>query len=87
MSNIWEDDLNEENPPKEYKDLRDVIDFSGFDYRLYRTGEQNILQPQLIMLGYYNIEWLPGEADSFGPLTRLCKAKDPSGETVWFMYG
>lgn len=85
--NLWKADVNEENPPTEYKPLEDLLDFEGFDYRLYRTSEVNILQPQLVLKGYTDIRWLPGETDSFGPLTRVCKAKDPSGEIVWFIYG
>lgn len=87
VPNIWEDNLNEPDPPREYMDLEKILDFEGFDFRLYRTSEVNILQPQLVLKGYTNIEWLPGETDSFGPLTRVCKAKNLDGETVWFIYG
>lgn len=87
LRNLWEDNLNEPDPPREYKPLEDILDFENFDFRLYRSGEQNVLQPQLIVMGYRDIQWLDGERDSFGPLTRICKAKDPSGNIVWFVYG
>lgn len=79
--------MNEPEPAIEYKHLEDVLDFEGFDFNRYRYGEEFILEPQLLKLGYYQIHWLPGETDSFGPLTRVCKAKNPGGETVWFIYG
>ena len=85
--NIWQDNMNEETPPREYKPLEELISFQGFNYNLYRTSEQNILQPQLVYLGYTDIQWLPGETDSFGPLTRICKARNHFGEIEWFIYG
>lgn len=85
--NIFQDNLNEENPAIEYKNLMDLIEFRDFEFGQYRTHEEIILQPQLKNLGYTDILWLPGETDSFGPLTRVCKAKNPGGEVVWFVYG
>jgi hypothetical protein len=85
--NIWENNMNEENPPTEYIVLEEFIDFNGFDFNQWRTGETYILEPQLEKLGYTDIEWSMGEKDSFGPLTRVCKAKNSSGETMWFIYG
>jgi hypothetical protein len=86
-TNIWEDNMGEQHPPIEYKDLQDVIDFTGFKHDMYRTGEQAILQPQLEALGYTHIKWSMGEEDSFGPLTRVCMARDKNGVVSWFVYG
>ena len=76
-----------EYPTTEYVELESMLNFDGFSYRQYVESEKTILQPQLEALGYSEIEWLPGETDSFGPLTRVCKAKDEEGEIVWFLYG
>lgn len=73
---------------KEYMQLWNVIDSNGFRYGAdYAQQEKELLQPQLEKKGYYNIEWSDGERDSFGPLTRVCKATAPNGEVCWFMYG
>jgi hypothetical protein len=71
-----------------YVQLWSVIDTTGlhFDGR-YLEEERTILQPQLEKLGYYNIVWQEGETDSFSPLTRVCKAVNPAGEIVHFVYG
>ena len=76
-------------PSDEYQNLTDVIDFEGFDFdsRTYLDQEIDILEPRLKVLGYTEIRWLPGETDSFGPLTRVCKAVSPSGKEVTFFYG
>jgi hypothetical protein len=86
--------MNEVNeyPTDRYEDLMDFVSFDGFDFSTskYRRDELELLQPQLEALGYYDIEWLPGETDSWGPLTRVCKAKILKNgviEIVWFMYG
>ena len=53
------------------------LDFTNFSFSStdlknnYRTGEINILQPQLEKLGYKVIRWYDGERDSFGPLSRV----------------
>jgi hypothetical protein len=73
--------------PREYVDLTEVISFSEFSFERYREGERNILTPQLKALGYTEVEFLPGETDSFGPLSRTCRATDSQGYIVWFMYG
>ncbi|MET0785772.1 MAG: hypothetical protein ABWY25_03625 [Paenisporosarcina sp.] len=70
----------------EYIDLYTVIDMVGFDYDDYHDGELNILEPRLKEIGYTDIQWGPGETDSFGPLTRTCQAmKD--GKLYFFVYG
>lgn len=73
----------------DYEDLEDFISFEGFSYAHgeWHRGEAEILQPQLQALGYTEIEWSMGEYDTFGPLTRVCKARGPSGELHWFVYG
>ncbi|MET0786543.1 MAG: hypothetical protein ABWY25_07555 [Paenisporosarcina sp.] len=72
-----------------YPALAGVIDFARFDYdkNTYKDQERTILQPQLETLGYTNITWSDGERDSFGPLSRLCKAKGPDKVWVTFIYG
>lgn len=86
MSNIW--DNVQEEPPTEYKNLAEVIDLGEFKYdETYREQEKNLLQPQLEKAGYTFVEWLDGERDCFGPLTRTCRAFDPYGRPVWFIYG
>jgi hypothetical protein len=67
--------------------LEDLLDFGRFDYDDWRKGEIQILQPQLESMGYSNIQWRPGETDSFGPLTRICRAIWPNRNVVWFIYG
>lgn len=85
--NIFQDNMGEDNPAREYIPLEDLIDFRDFEFRSWRTGEEYVLKPQLVRLGYHDIQFLPGETDSFGPLTRTCKAKNSYGEVVWFVYG
>jgi len=72
---------------KEYIMLTDFIDFSNFDYGEYLRDEKAVLQPQLELRGYTDIIWGSGEADSFGPLTRICRAIDKLGNVCYFMYG
>ncbi len=85
-ANVFEH--SNEDPPKEYIDLYEVISLEGVKYdSYYRMQELEILQPRLEAIGYTDIKWFPGETDSFGPLTRTCRAKNPGGETVWFVYG
>jgi hypothetical protein len=69
--------------------LYEIISFEGFGFykHNYRKQEVEILQPRLEELGYTNVSWHAGESDSFGPLTRICKATDPTGKHVRFMYG
>lgn len=72
-----------------YTDLAAVIDFAGFsfDKNNYREEELKILQPRLKARGYTRIKWMPGESDSFGPLSRLCECMSPDGNMVTFIYG
>jgi hypothetical protein len=87
--NIWDESTNEPPGPV-YIPLMTVIDFEGFEFLShggYIEQEREILQPRLEALGYSNIYWFEGETDSFGPLTRRCRAVDKRGDTVWFVYG
>lgn len=78
----------EENPLRiKYIVLEDLLDFKDFEYTLWWVHEKTILQPQLEDLGYTDVTWTRGETDSFGPLTRLCHARDQDGAQVWFIYG
>lgn len=74
---------------EEYQDLAEVISLDGIDYSAtsYWVQETKILQPRLEALGYTEIRWLPGETDSFGPLSRVCRCFDKDGELHWFVYG
>lgn len=74
----------------EYIDLYELgLDFSFWgDVRAYRQLETEVLTPQLESLGMVGIEWMMGEYDSFGPLTRVVKMRDTiTFETVWGIYG
>jgi hypothetical protein len=70
----------------EYGDLYDVISFEDFNFEEWLNGERNILMPRLKEAGYSDIEFSMGERDSFGPLSRVCKARK-DGTTHWFVYG
>lgn len=85
--NIWQDNMDVKSPPIEYKDLVSIIGFEGFRYEHYQVDEEMVLQPRMENLGYSHIKWLPGETDSFGPLSRVCMARNRNGEVVWFVYG
>lgn len=74
-------------PTNEYIELHRVISFDGFEYYHHLEHEVKLLQPRLEAQGYHHIQWLPGETDSFGPLTRVCRAADSNNEVVWFVYG
>lgn len=71
---------------KEYIDLHDTISFEGFDFLKWYEHEKAILQPRLEEQGYEVVEWMMGEHDSFGPLTRICAASK-DGKLHWFIYG
>ena len=66
-----------------------LISFDGFEWnsKTYFEQERTILQPRMEALGYSEIIWLNGEQDSFGPLTRVCRAFDRKGDLHWFVYG
>lgn len=52
----------------------------------YYDWEQKTATPKLESLGYTNVRFSNGEADSFGPLTRIVEAtKD--GKRTYFIYG
>jgi hypothetical protein len=74
-----------------YRNLGDVISFARFHFNVptsaIKRQEREILEPQLIDLGYTDITWWMGEEDSFGPLSRLCRAIDKHGDEVTFIYG
>jgi hypothetical protein len=90
--NIWDDTEINHTPSPHYTMLSTVISFAGFEFishgsHSFAEQEKTILQPRLEELGYTDIRWFEGETDSFGPLTRRCRAVNPDGDTVWFMYG
>jgi hypothetical protein len=85
MPNVFEQE--QEEPPAKYENLDRIISFQNFDHDQYRYGEEHILKPQLEELGYTDIQFKMGESDSWGPLTRLCSARDSSGTKRWFFYG
>jgi hypothetical protein len=73
------------------RNLGDVISFARFHFNVSMSSikrqEHEILEPQLVDLGYTDITWWTGEEDSFGPLSRLCRAVDKNGDEVTFIYG
>ena len=73
----------------QYEDFYEIEDvsFLCFDWSKYWIGETDVLEPQLVALGYSDFTWKMGEADSFGPLTRICICRDSSGELHRFIYG
>lgn len=73
----------------EYEELSNVISLEGitFQRETYLDEELNILQPRLVALGYTQIRWSMGDSDAFGPLTRVCIARDAAGEVRRFVYG
>lgn len=76
-----------EESAEQYLELMDHIDFAGFDFGSYAQHEIKLLQPQLEAVGYTRIRWMMGDYDSFGPLTRICRAINPDGKVVKFVYG
>ena len=81
--------MTEDSPALHYINLGDLINFEeiGFDYSNWVVEEVEKLNPQLESMGYTNIQWRPGETDSWGPLTRICRTVNPRGDVVWFIYG
>lgn len=74
--------------PIDFRDLTQVVSFKDFTYdHTYKIQEKTLLQPQLEAKGYTDCQWGPGETDSFGPLTRVCKARDQDGHLIHFVYG
>lgn len=73
------------------RQLGDIISFARFRFNVSTSAilrqEKEILEPQLIDLGYTDFVWEMLEQDSFGPLSRLCHATNREGERVTFFYG
>lgn len=69
-----------------FGELYDHIDMTGFDYGKYREHEQSILKPRLEEKGFTDIKFIPGETDSFGPLSRGVRMtnKDGNRGTAWY---
>lgn len=74
-----------------HQNLGEIISFVNFRFNVSTSvilrQEREILEPQLIDLGYSNITWEMGEEDSFGPLSRLCHATRSDGKDVTYIYG
>jgi hypothetical protein len=87
--NIWDHVQGaDETPATEYHYLNKYIDFSDFVYdHTYREQEVSILNPQMEAIGLKHIQWMAGETDCFGPLTRVCRALNKNNEVMWFVYG
>ena len=83
--------VNPYNNEDGHRNLGDIISFARFHFNVSTSKiiqqEKEILEPQLLDLGYTDITWWMGEQDSFGPLSRLCKAIDKKGNEVTFIYG
>lgn len=73
----------------EYEELSNVISLDGIRFmpHTYLDEELNVLQPRLMALGYTEIVWSMGDRDSWGPITRICTARDAVGEIRSFIYG
>jgi len=71
----------------EYESLVGILDFTEFSFRDYLKHEQTILKPQLKKLGFKDISFVDGEADNFGPLSRICRCTDKRGKPRHFYYG
>lgn len=72
-----------------FEELSSVISLEGLSYSPYKfiEDEKTILEPRLLELGFTDIFWKMGEADSFGPLSRICNATDADGNRRSFIYG
>ena len=58
-----------------YVDLFEIIghevEMAGCFSSQYWEWEQNVAEPELNDRGYSVVEWIHGERDSFGPLSRV----------------
>ena len=75
---------------RHYRDLYKVIPaevWARFKFCDYQRGERTLLQPALEKLGYTEVRFVDGEADSQGPLSRICSAWSSEGHLVHFIYG
>lgn len=71
-----------------FTELYSVIPWpAAFDYSNYRHDEAALLQPLLEAAGYRNVSFHMGECDSFGPVTRIVRARTSQGARVAFIYG
>jgi hypothetical protein len=57
--------------------------YCGSEYYLW----EKLAEDELKRRGYSDFRWFDGEADSFGPLTRVLKCKDPENKQQQFIYG
>jgi hypothetical protein len=71
----------------EYEDLPDGISLKGFNWKYYRISEEDVLRPQFDAQGFRGVTFRMGEADSFGPLTRIVQCFDKDGNARKFIYG
>jgi len=71
----------------EYETLLELISFEDFSYRDYIKHEETLLTPRLKKLGFKDISFVDGEADNFGPLSRICRCTDKRGKKRQFYYG
>jgi hypothetical protein len=69
-----------------FGDVADHIDMSGFDFRKYYQHEQSILKPRLEEKGFTDIQFIPGETDSWGALSRGVRMTNKHGQrgTAWY---
>ena len=76
----------ESDPNDEIYDL--IPDaWEHFSFTLWYRHEGELLKPALEKLGYTNVTFFMGEADSWGPLTRVICATTPAGERKRWIYG
>lgn len=77
--------VDQEEP--EYENLEEIVSFIGFDYNQWSLHEDILLRPRLESEGFYAIHFKNGEADSFGPLSRIVTCTDADGKHRKFWYG
>lgn len=53
----------------------------------YHIWERDVAKPHIEAAGYRHVTFHMGEADSFGPLSRIVRAIGPDGEKKEWMYG
>lgn len=80
---------------------QDLLDVIGHNLATEETGycvtsgkgpgywdwEEEVAIPALRRLGYRVISQYNGEADSFGPLSRVIKVESPLGNIIELVYG
>ena len=67
-------------------DLLSFLKIENFNFDLYQNHEQSLIKPALKEKGFTQISFIMGEAESFGPLSRVVLAMK-NNELYTFCYG